>query len=212
MIDQAGTQLSYERKLTYDPVLRLLHWLLAIGTTLLLCTAWGSGLFEKGAEEKLIWLFHIYCGYVVAGALAVRFLWLLVGPKHARLADLWHPQEWLSLLRRPKLAQNIRFGHNPLACMLYLIFFGALAVLSATGLGLAATEHTTGPFAPQLLDEVLLGERLLGLHKILAIGMSCFIVIHIVAMILHERLEKVPVSQAMLSGYQYRIKKQRSSS
>lgn len=198
--------MQFERQKVYDPFLRLLHGTIALSVVVLLGTAWSHELFEKGPYEKALWLIHIYTGYVVSIAFGLRILWGWVGPKHARFSDLWHPSAWIHNLRKFNFKLGDDFGHHPIASMAYLGFYVMLLTMILTGFGLAAIEHSIGPWAEWLSDSVWYGDLFEEPHEAISILIVGFIVIHIGAILLHERLEKIPISQAMVSGYQYRLK------
>jgi cytochrome b len=61
--------------LVWDAVVRLFHWIVVTGCVLDLFV------LDDGTAA------HRFIGYVVAGALVVRFLWGFLGPGHARFAD-----------------------------------------------------------------------------------------------------------------------------
>jgi len=193
-----------QRKKVYDPLLRLLHWGMVLCVFMLLGTAWSHELFEDGVYEKPIWILHINAGYVLVALFAVRILWGIVGPRHARFSDFWHPREWIQALKRPSFGLGNRFGHHPMASLAYLSFYAVLLIMIATGLGLAAMEQSTGPLTAWLSEGAWYEDLFEEPHEALAILIVVFIGVHLGAMLLHERLEKIPVFQAMLSGYQYR--------
>ncbi len=202
MAQSAETTLVRAR--VYDPVLRVLHWALAGSILLLVATAWLSEFLEEGLSEKAVWLTHISLGYVFAGALLARIVWGVVGPRHARFTALFHARVWAETLRRRRLVRTRAFGHDPYASLAYLALYAALIVAAVTGLGLAAVEHGAGPLAPWLFDRVGLEEIIEEPHEVMQFVILGFVVMHIGALILHERLEKIPLAQAMISGYQYR--------
>ena len=65
---------STEGVRVWDPLVRLLHWLVV------LCCL-GAFVFERPRA------LHETLGLVVAGAVALRVIWGLIGPRHARFAD-----------------------------------------------------------------------------------------------------------------------------
>lgn len=193
-----------ERRRIYDPVLRFLHWWNAAAIAALLASGWGAELFEHGALERAVWTGHVLAGYGLVGGLVARIAWGLVGPRHARLADMWHPQAWRELVSRWRLPDRHRWGHDPLASAVYLALYGMLAVMSLTGLALAATELGMGPLAGGLLDQVWLGELAKEPHEFLASFVAAFIVVHVGALWAHQRFGGVPVAQSMWTGVQVR--------
>lgn len=199
--------MQLERQKVYDPFLRLLHWIMALSIVVLLGSAWFHELFEKGPYEKAVWLIHIYTGYILSLAFGLRLLWGLIGPKHARWSSLWHPRAWLHGFRTFDFKLGDNFGHHPMASMAYVGFYILIFIMIVTGIALAAIEHSTGPLAEWLSDSVWYADLFEDPHETISIFIVAFIVVHIGGMILHERLEKIPISQAMISGYQYRKSK-----
>lgn len=143
-----------ERRRVYDPALRFLHWWNAAAIVALLATGWGVELFEHGALERAVWTVHVYAGHGLVLGLATRLAWAFVGLRHARLADMWHPQAWRRVLTDFRLPDRHRWGHDPLASAAFLALYGMLAVMAVTGLALAASELGMGPLAGGLLDGV----------------------------------------------------------
>jgi len=200
-----------ERRRVYDPALRVLHWWNAAAIVALLATGWGSELFEHGAGERVVWTIHVYAGYGLIVGLVARLTWGLVGPRHARLADMWHPQAWRGLLTRLRLPADHRWGHDPLASAVYLAVYGMLAVMAVTGLALAATELEMGPLAGGLLDQVWLAKLFEEPHEFLASFIAAFIVVHLGALWVHQRFGGVPVAQSMWTGVQVRAKREEAA-
>ena len=77
--------------------------------------------------------------------------------------------------------------------------------MAVTGLGLAAIEHSAGPFNAWLGDAAWLEDFFEEPHEIIYYFLMGFIVIHIAALIWHETQDKTPLAQAMVTGYQYEI-------
>jgi Ni/Fe-hydrogenase 1 B-type cytochrome subunit len=192
-----------ERRRTYDPVLRILHWWNAAAIVALLATGWGSELFEHGAGERLIWIVHVYAGYGLVVGLVARVAWGLVGPRHARFTDMWHPRAWRDALTL-RLPAEQRWGHDPFASAAYLALYGMLAVMAMTGLALAATELSMGPLTGGLLDQVWLAKLFKEPHEFLANFIAAFIVVHVGALWVHQRFGGIRVAQSMWTGVQVR--------
>lgn len=187
----------------YDPLLRLLHGAIAFSIVALIATAQLADAFEHGPYEILLWKLHILTGYGLSAALLARLLWGLVGPTSARWRDMWHPEVWKNGLKNHCLPRTHRRGHDPLASLAYLFAYGVMALMMATGLGLAASEFQTGPLAHWLghaewLEDVL-GEP----HEAGFILLLCFISLHMAALAFHQ-LNGERVAQSMLTGKQYR--------
>lgn len=87
----------------WDPLVRVFHWSLA--TLFIVAYATGDDI------EKV----HVAAGYTIAGLVAFRVIWGLVGPQHARFSNFVRsPRETLSYLRDVALLRAPRYiGHNP---------------------------------------------------------------------------------------------------
>ncbi|PDT89067.1 cytochrome B [Bradyrhizobium sp. Y36] len=87
----------------WDRFVRVFHWSLA-GLFLLA--------FATSDEIKNV---HIAAGYTIAGLLALRIVWGLVGPRHARFSDFVRsPRAVLAYMRDVARLRAPRYlGHNP---------------------------------------------------------------------------------------------------
>ncbi len=197
--------LSYRRQKVYDPVLRLIHMWNGLVILFLMATIWLSELFEKGVGEDTLWQLHIYLGYALVVGIVSRLAWGIVGPRHAIFSDMWHPLVWWNAIRHFDLQAKPRFGHNTLASGVYLAVYTLLAVMAVTGLGLAAVEHSMGPFDVWLGDVAWLKDTFEEPHEIIYYFLMGFVVVHIAALIWPEHKDKTPLAQAMVTGYQYEV-------
>ncbi|MCB1500357.1 MAG: cytochrome b/b6 domain-containing protein [Bauldia sp.] len=107
----------------WDPLVRIFHWSLVAA----FATAWLS------AEESRS--LHEAAGYVVAGLVAFRVLWGIVGPRHARFADFVRsPAAVLRFLRdTAHLRAPRHLGHNPAGGAMVVALLVALAVITGSG-------------------------------------------------------------------------------
>lgn len=115
----------------WDPLVRLLHWSLAATFVL----AWAS------AEE---WdAGHVLTGYAVAAIVALRLVWGLVGPRHARFSDfLYRPRTILAFLRDTlRLRAPRHLGHNPAGGAMVVAMLAMLAILAATGIMMTSDAY-----------------------------------------------------------------------
>ncbi len=182
--------LTYRRQKVYDPILRLIHMWNGLAILFLMTTVWLSDLFEKGVGEDTVWQLHIYLGYALVLGFTARLAWGIVGPRHARFSDMWHPAAWWNAIRHFDLKAKPRFGHNVLASGAYLLVYVLLAVMVFTGLGLAAVEHSIGPFNAWLGDAAWLEDVFEEPHELIYNLLIAFVVIHIAALIWHEHKDK----------------------
>ena len=193
---------SSQPRRVFDPLLRLLHWTLALSIVLLIATSQLAEAFEEGPYENTLWNLHILTGYVLTAGLLTRLLWGVVGPLSARWGDLWHPAVWKDSLRNLRLPAAHRAGHYPIASLAYLFAYSVMALMIATGLGLAASEFQTGPLAGWLgnagwLEDVLGDPHEAGFALLLG-----FIGLHMAALVFHQ-LRGERVAQSMVTGRQY---------
>lgn len=195
---------TYDRQRVYDAWLRILHARIGLTVLFLVATAWTAEAFEQRPEEATVWRIHATAGFGLIVGLVARLVWGLVGPASARWTDLVRWRDWLAMLRDRSFGGVTRFGHHPLASAAYVALYGVLAMMGMTGIGLAAIEHDLGPLATQLYDSVWLEGFLEGPHEVGALAVVGFVVLHLAAIVWHERRDGVPIAQAMISGYQYR--------
>ena len=137
-------KITYRRQKVYDPALRLIHLWNGLAILFLMVTIWISDLFDKGVGEDTLWQIHIFIGYALVVGIVARLAWGLVGPRHARYSDMWHPAAWWNAVRHFNLTTKPRFGHNTLASAVYLLVYLLLIAMAVSGLGLAAIEHSIG--------------------------------------------------------------------
>ena len=102
--------ITYSRQKVYDPILRVIHFWNGLAILFLMATIWLSELFEKGVGEDTLWQLHIYIGYALVVGIVARLAWGLIGPKHARFSDMWHPAAWWDAVRHFNLQAKPRFG------------------------------------------------------------------------------------------------------
>jgi len=119
----SGRQMRPETVPVWDPLVRIFHWALVAAVA----TAWLT------AEESLS--AHEISGYVVAGLVAFRVLWGIVGPRRARFTDFVRsPAAILGFLRdtaRFRAARHL--GHNPAGGAMVIALLVALAVITGSG-------------------------------------------------------------------------------
>ncbi len=186
----------------YDPLLRVLHWSIALGIVVLVATSQVAEAFEDGPWEDAIWNVHILSGYVLSAALAARLLWALVGPANARWRDLWHPRVWKDALLRLRLPHTHRVGHDALASLGYLFAYAVMALMVVTGLALAASEFHTGPLAAWLGNSGWIEDVVEGPHEFGFALLLGFAGLHLAALVFHQ-LRGERVAQSMVTGKQY---------
>lgn len=198
-------RLILRRERVYDPVLRIIHAWNALLVVLLLITAITAEQLEFAWEAPGLRRLHLWLGYLLFLGLVARFIWGLAGPAHARWSALWHPRAWIDALRRRRgFTESRAFGHHPLASGVYLLFYAALAMGAATGLALAAIDQGQGPLYVMLGHHMYYKPWVRTPHAWLEQITLAFVLVHLAALVLHERRHGIPLAQGMVSGYQYR--------
>ena len=197
--------MKVERKKIYDPLLRLVHFGIALSCLILILSAYTAEFYyEEGLLRKSFWVVHIYSGFALIFFFVLRILWGFIGPKYARWKELWKWQEWRTAIQTRNIHFKWNWGHHPLASLSYLLFYFVLSFLSATGIVLAAIEHNLGPLASTFYDQLLYKKDLLEFHETLSYFVMLFICSHLFALYWHEKYDQIPVAQSMFSGYQYK--------
>jgi cytochrome b len=121
----------------WDIGVRIGHWLLV------LCFA--VAYLTEGEPE---WL-HTWAGYVIATVVALRVVWGLVGPRHARFTDFVRgPSAVLGYLRDLISFRAPRYlGHSPAGGAMVVALLLMLAVTTGTGMVYFAKAEGGGPLA-----------------------------------------------------------------
>ena len=186
----------------YDPLLRVLHWAIALSVVALIASSQLAEVFEDGPWESATWNLHILAGYGLTAALLARLLWALVGPASARWQDLWHPATWKASLKTLRLPSAHRVGHDPVASLAYLFAYAVMALMVVSGLGLAASEFNTGPLAAWFGNAGWVEDVMEDPHEFGFVLMLGFVGLHMAALLFHQ-LRGERVAQSMVTGKQY---------
>lgn len=95
----------------WDPAIRFFHWALVV----LVVGSWVLGKFATPLGLTTMTL-HFWAGYAIAGLLAFRLVWGVIGPHNARWSSFVRgPAAVLAYLRElPARRPSHAAGHNPL--------------------------------------------------------------------------------------------------
>jgi cytochrome b len=120
-----------QRPRVWDPLLRLLHWALALSILLAWLTAEGGGRW------------HEWIGYGSLAVVALRLVWGWAGPRYARFSQfLRPPAHTLAYARRFVAGGAPRYiGHNPLGAWMIVAL-----LLNVALAGLSGWLYTTDRF------------------------------------------------------------------
>ena len=121
----------------WDPLVRVIHW----GLVGAFATAWLT------AED--IQLVHQPAGYAVAGLLALRIVWGLVGSRYARFAQFVRgPAQTLSYIGDMARGREPRYlGHNPAGAAMIVAILLTLSGTAFTGWLLEPSDRAAAAVA-----------------------------------------------------------------
>jgi cytochrome b len=179
--DSSGTvpeRASANRKvLVWDAPVRIFHWLMVLSFA-------GAYLTAESEHWRLV---HVTLGYTMAGLVAFRLVWGLVGTRHARFSNFVRgPAAIAGYLRgliqgRPEH----HVGHNPAGALAIVALLGFTLVVMATGW---ASYNEVG------------GEALEELHEVIANAMLAMVGVHIAGVLIGSWLHRDNLIGAMLTG------------
>jgi cytochrome b len=140
------------------------------------------------AESERLQIIHLTFGYTLAGLIAFRLLWGMVGSRHAQFRDFWPSptkvwQYALSLIGKAQAPHYI--GHNPL---------GALAVYALLLLGIAVS--VTGYAYLQELGGDWMEEG----HGLIANMMLGLVGLHIIGVLISSFAHQENLIRGMVTG------------
>jgi cytochrome b len=151
MTDTAATK----KIRVWDPIVRIGHWVLVVGFFTAYFT--GDEFFQQ----------HLWAGYAVAATVAIRIVWGVIGPKHARFSSFVRSPAvvfaYVSDLVKGRGKRHV--GHNPAGGAMIVALLISLAGTAGTGMALYAVEDNKGPLAgimtagPQLAEPANTGAR-----------------------------------------------------
>jgi len=164
-------------RLIWDLPTRVFHWALAgsfLGAYLL-------------AEQDELRSLHVMFGYTVAGLIAFRLLWGLIGSTHSRFRDFaYSPMEAIRYLRDLATGRARDYdGHNPAGSW---AIYGMLALAAATA--------TTG----WLHYNEIGGEALEELHEVLANAWLVLVAVHVAGVIVGSLAHRRNLVATMITG------------
>lgn len=165
------------RVLVWDAPLRVFHWLMAAS----FAGAWLT------AESERWRMLHVTLGYTMAGLVAFRLVWGLVGTRHARFASFVRGPRaagrYLASLLRGRPEHHT--GHNPAGALAIVALLGTAALVVASGW---ATYNELG------------GGRLEDLHEGAANALMALVVLHLAGVVVSSWLHRENLVAGMVTG------------
>lgn len=173
----AGSQRAPALIRVWDPMVRVFHWSLL--------AAFIAAYASSSDWEKL----HIKLGYVVAGLVAFRLVWGVIGSPHARFRDfIYRPATVLAFLRDSLMLRARRYlGHNPAGGAMVIALLTALTGICATGYMMS-------------LDAFWGAQWVEDLHKLLVNAALVLVALHLVGVVLASYEHKENLVKSMFTG------------
>jgi len=170
-------QIHMKQVKVWDPVVRLLHWSLALAVL--------GNFINEGGD-----LIHRWEGYAALALVASRIVWGFIGSPHARFND-WFPtpSRVSNYLRAQLRGEHPRYlGHNPAGAVMMLFLLLIVIAMGTTGYMMG----TDAFFGEEWLEE---------LHEILAYTLLAGVGLHVAAALIESWRHKENLPAAMIHGY-----------
>ena len=162
----------------WDAPVRVFHWLMALS----FAGAWLT------AESERWRTLHVTLGYTMAGLIAFRLVWGLVGTRHARFANFVRGPRavvrYLGSLVRGRPEHHT--GHNPAGALAIVALLGTAALVVFSGW---ATYND------------LWGGRLEDLHEGAAGALMALVGLHLAGVVVSSWLHRENLVAGMVTGY-----------
>jgi cytochrome b len=170
-------RIAPRRLKVWDPLVRACHWSLGIAVAAAWLTRAGWGKW------------HEWIGYATLLLVAIRVIWGLAGPRHARFAQFVRgPSSTLHYARSVLAANEPRHvGHNPLGAWMIVALLAVTALTALTG-----WVYTT--------DAYWGDERVEILHESLAIFLLVLVALHVAGVVLASLRHRENLVGAMVHG------------
>lgn len=165
------------RILVWDAPVRVFHWLMVASFFAAYLTA----------ESERWRLLHVTAGYTMAGLVAFRLLWGLVGTRHARFANFVRGPRAVAAYLKRLLGRRPEHhvGHNPAGAVAIVALLGLAALAAATGW---AIYNEVGP------------EALEDLHEFAGNTMLLVVIVHVAGVGVSSRLHHENLVRSMVTG------------
>ena len=173
------------RRLVVDAPVRMFHWLFALSFI-------GAYLTADGERWRAL---HVTLGYTMAGLLAFRIVYGLVGPREARLSSLWRrltaaPAWWRTVRQSRSLAAiPWRQGQNLAMALAVVALFAIVVPLAVSGYG-----------SYNGWSDALGGDWLEEAHEFLGEAMLAAVLLHLALIALLSVLRRRNQALPMLTG------------
>lgn len=163
--------------LVWDAPVRVFHWLLVLSFA-------GAWLTAESERWRLV---HVTLGYTMAGLVAFRIVWGLVGTRHARFADFVRGPRaaWRYLGSLLSGRPEHHAGHNPAGALAIVALLVLIAATAASGW---ANYNDIG------------GEWLEELHEGAANTLLAVVLVHLVGVVVGSLTHRENLVRSMITG------------
>ncbi len=175
------------RMLVWDFPTRIFHWLLA-GAVI--------GAIVSGLQGGAMMDWHSRFGLTIAGLLAFRIVWGILGSTYARFAQFFPSPGKVGAYIRGEWRGH---GHNPIGALSVFGLIGLLAVQVATGLFSNDDIAFSGPLSDLVTKSV--SNRLAGIHELLVNALVFLVALHVGAIVFYTRVKKENLVRPMITGW-----------
>ncbi|MGE9745288.1 cytochrome b/b6 domain-containing protein [Bdellovibrio bacteriovorus] len=166
--------------LIYDLPTRLFHWLFSALFLLSFIIA------KTVDDDSVVFSYHMLSGLLLAWLVVWRFVWGIMGTKHAKFSGFsLNPLELKNYLVGVLVGSKRRWsGHNPASSWAAMAMF-------ALALGLAVTGYLMTMGSKETFEEA---------HELMANAFVVIAAFHVVGVILHSLRHRDAIALSMLDG------------
>lgn len=171
---QGGRSGAHE-VLVWDPLVRLIHWLVALAVLV-------NSIIDEGA-------LHEWVGYGALGLIAIRLVWGLVGPRNARFSA-FPPSPARALAHIGAILRGdrtVHLSHNPLGALMVYNIWATIVALGVTGYMMGTVEF----FGAEWVEEA---------HEIAYGWLVASVALHVAGVLFETWRIRVPLVAAMITG------------
>ncbi len=160
----------------WDPLVRLIHWSVALGVLI--------NSFSEGDEAL-----HEWIGYAVLVLVGLRLVWGLVGTDQARFSAFPpSPRRALAHLRAvTRGSRRVHLSHNPIGALMVYNLWASLIALGVTGYMMTTVRF----FGIEWVEEV---------HELVYNWLVLSVALHVGGVVFDSVRTRVPLVAAMVTG------------
>jgi cytochrome b561 len=178
LLDAEGDAKAPRRR--YDRLSRILHWSVAVGIIYTLIVGYAMHLVEDEALHHVLSTLNMSVATVLMALMSVRFVWRFFRPPVSHGHHLRSMQQTVA-----------EFAHE----VFYLIIFCVLIS------GFLMLKHSFAFFGfvefPRLVHENAVNDFFFDVHRVGCIALVAMLVLHVVAVIKHQTIDKYPILARM---------------